>query len=369
MHLSNGKKLTYKALVMAPGLEHTMHGIKGLEEMSNTAEEENVFVHILDKKDRPFRNFYHGWNHTHGDMICYAPALPYKGEGTDFYAFYYEHFLRDNKLHGRSSAGALIQYWTPNKQIVPFAYANEVILNECEQRGIDVMFGWEMLEVKWEGAQKVAVFKNVDSGEVIEKDFSHANINPPSQPWDYIKEAGLADVNGGLDVCKYTLQHKKYENIFGMGDAVGFNTTRTMNAAMAQAPVVKNNVLRYIEGKDVNGVYDGYSYQPLILGNSYATGFSHTHDFEPTATNHWCPNYGLFAQRYFFYALKGEHSASVKYTDFKKNHGPPYSKFPKEYDELNHNEYLNNHGIPAEEVRHPAAQARLDGAAEAPASQ
>ena len=31
MHLSNGKKFTYKALVLAPGLEHTMDGIKGLK--------------------------------------------------------------------------------------------------------------------------------------------------------------------------------------------------------------------------------------------------------------------------------------------------------------------------------------------------
>jgi hypothetical protein len=27
-------------------------------------------------------------------MICYSPKFPYKGEGTDFYALYYEHFMR-----------------------------------------------------------------------------------------------------------------------------------------------------------------------------------------------------------------------------------------------------------------------------------
>jgi len=227
LQLSNGKEFNYKALVLAPGLDHGMTGIKGLEEMSNSAEEENVFVHMLDDKERPLRNFYHGWNHTHGDMICYSPAYPYKGEGYDFYALYYEHFLRDNKNHGRASAGARIQYWTPNKSIVPFAYANEVILDECHNRGIDVMFGWEMLEVKWEGAAKVAVFRNVETGALLEKDFSHLNVNPPSKPHGYLAEAGLADANGMLDVNKYTLQHNKYENVFGFGDAVGFNTTRT----------------------------------------------------------------------------------------------------------------------------------------------
>lgn len=66
---------------------------------------------------------------------------------------------------------------------MPFAYANEVVLDECDKRGIDVMLGWELLEVKMEGAQKVSVFKNVDTGETIHKDFNHANINPPSKPW------------------------------------------------------------------------------------------------------------------------------------------------------------------------------------------
>jgi hypothetical protein len=45
------------------------------------------------------------------------------------------------------------------------------------------MFGWEMLEVKTDQHErKVAVFKNVDTGAVIEKDFNAACINPPSKP-------------------------------------------------------------------------------------------------------------------------------------------------------------------------------------------
>jgi len=33
-----------------------------------------------------------------------------------------------------------------------------------------------------EHGQKIATFRNVDSGEVIEKDFFSAVINPPSRP-------------------------------------------------------------------------------------------------------------------------------------------------------------------------------------------
>ena len=82
-------------------------------------------------------------------MICYSPATPYKGEGCDFYAPYYEHFNRQDKLFGLCSDNARIQFWTPNKYIYEFPYANEVALDECAKRNIDVMFGWEMTEVKF----------------------------------------------------------------------------------------------------------------------------------------------------------------------------------------------------------------------------
>jgi hypothetical protein len=89
---------------------------------------------------------------------------------------------------------------------VPFPYANEVILDECHKRGIDVNFGWEMIEVKHnQYQQKIAVFKNVDSGETIEKDFFSAVINPPSVPHKELVDGGLTDHTGVVDVNPFTL--------------------------------------------------------------------------------------------------------------------------------------------------------------------
>jgi len=105
-----------------------------------------------------------------------------------------------------AAENARIQYFTPNKEIYKFSYANEVALEECRQRGIDVNFGWEMMSVKYNSiGEKIATFKNVDSGETIEKEFNAASINPPSKPHDFIVKAGLGDSNGLIDVNRYTL--------------------------------------------------------------------------------------------------------------------------------------------------------------------
>jgi len=122
-----------------------------------------------------------------------------------------------------------------------------------------------------------------------------------------------------MDVNKYTLQHNKYENIFSFGDAVGFKTTRTHNAAIAQNPVIKANLIRYLEGKEPNAIYDGYSYQPFLLGDSQATNFSHLHDFEPATYNHTAPHHGFLTARYFEHYLRSVQSQDSKYSAFFKN--------------------------------------------------
>ena len=192
--LSNNKEYTYKSLVLAPGFKHSSTHIEGLPSLEPGRGENNVFVHAIDHKERIDRNYYHGWNHTNGDMICYSPKFPYKGEGTDFYCLYYDQFLRQDKLQGRAAKNARIQYWTPNKEIFKFKYANEVALDECRKRGIEVFFGWEMTSIKLDKCgQKIATFKNVETGQVIEKDCLSAIINPPSKPHQELIDAGITN--------------------------------------------------------------------------------------------------------------------------------------------------------------------------------
>lgn len=301
--LSNGKEFSYKALVLGTGFEHTAEAIEGLAEFDQGHESNNVFVHQLDDKVRVDRNFYNGWMQRGGDYINYSPAVPYKGEGTDFYTLYYESLLRQDMLVGAAAAGSRMQYWSPNKSIYQFPYANEVALDECHKRGIEVHLGWELMSVREEATGKIAVFKNVDSGETIEKDFVGATVNPPSKQHKFLLDSGICDKQGMVDINKYTHQHNKHENIFAIGDCISGNTTRTYTGAIHQNPIVKHNVLQFLEGKECNAIYDGYTYMPFYLGAGYGAGFSHMHDYEPAQTNDSVPHYGVFSNIYFNYMM------------------------------------------------------------------
>lgn len=130
------------------------------------------------------------------------------------------------------------------------------------------------------------------------------NINPNSVPHKELVDSGIAGKNGMVDVCPYTLQHKRFDNIFAFGDCIDGETTRTWHAAKVQTPIVKHNVRAYLEGKELSAVYNGYTFFPLMLSHSNMTPMKHLWDYEPAGTNHWVPNYGIFSQMYFYWEMK-----------------------------------------------------------------
>jgi hypothetical protein len=107
----------------------------------------------------------------------------------------------------------------------------------------------------------------------------------------------------------------------------------------------------FLEGKELNAIYDGYTFMPLFLGHSYATSFQHYYDFEPHWKNHVVPHYGLFSRAYFGRMLKSMQGEGEKYSSFKKSHGPPNYQWNPRYDSLEHNEYLQKKGVNLNEVR------------------
>lgn len=58
----------------------------------------------------------------------------------------------------------------------------------------------------------------------------------------------MADESGLLNVNPETLQHNKYDNIFGLGDVINVPTTKTFYAGVHQISVVRHNLERRING-------------------------------------------------------------------------------------------------------------------------
>ena len=68
------------------------------------------------------------------------------------------------------------------------------------------------------------------------------------KPQREIKESKLADANGFVDVSKDTLQHKKYSNVFALGDCTNLPTGKTAAAIAAQSEIVETNLSNVMKG-------------------------------------------------------------------------------------------------------------------------
>jgi len=106
------------------------------------------------------------------------------------------------------------------------------------------------------------------SGEqVIEMPFDMLHLAPPQVAPAFIKNSELVNSAGWLEVDTGTLQHKKYPNIFGIGDVAALPTAKTGAAIRKQVPVVVENITRLINSRELSDKkYNGYSSCPLVTG-------------------------------------------------------------------------------------------------------
>jgi sulfide:quinone oxidoreductase len=88
---------------------------------------------------------------------------------------------------------------------------------------------------------------------------------PPQVAPDFVRTSSLAAPSGFIEVDEITLRHKRYANVFEMGDACSASNAKTAAAARKQAPVVAVNALAVLRGGQPVVAYDGYGSCPLTV--------------------------------------------------------------------------------------------------------
>jgi sulfide:quinone oxidoreductase len=135
-----------------------------------------------------------------------------------------------------------------------------------ERYTIDSRFGHELVEVR--PSAREAVFKTRDGPTTtVAYDLLHA-VPPQSAP-GFLKSGPLAvpdDPRGWVDVDGETLQHRRYPDVFALGDCSGAPNAKTGAAVRKHAPVVVDNLLGELTDREPQARYDGYSSCPIVTG-------------------------------------------------------------------------------------------------------
>jgi sulfide:quinone oxidoreductase len=259
--LRSGDTITYDYLVVCPGLQLDWDKIKGLPE---TLGKNNVCSNYSPKTAE------YTWECIQqiksGTALFTQPPMPIKCAGAPQKIMYLaaDRFRKQGILDKFN-----IEFCNAGPAIFGIPFFAKALMKVVAGYGIKTNFGHNLVAI--DGAAKTATFETTDSEgnkQQVIKTFDMIHVTPPQSAPDFIKLSPLANAAGWVDVHELTLQHNKYPNIFGLGDATSTPNAKTAAAVRKQVPILVDNILHLINGKAVEEKYDGYGSCPLTTSLS-----------------------------------------------------------------------------------------------------
>ncbi len=290
--LRNGETHTYDYLVVTAGLQIDWDDIPGLRESVSKPGTGVCSNYAIDTVEATWENIR---NLKKGRAIFTQPNTAIKCGGAPqkicylaSHNFQKRGVLQDIEVVFASAKGGI---FAVNK------YAN-TLRKVIDRYGITTKFQHDLAELRPD--DKVAVFKHMETGEMVEVDYDMIHVTPPQSAPDFIKKSPLADKAGWVSVDKDTLQHTEYANVFSCGDCSNLPTSKTGAAVRKQAPTLVENLLSVMHGHAPEKVYNGYTSCPLVTGYGSLILAEFDYDKQPMESF----PFDQSQERYSMYALK-----------------------------------------------------------------
>ncbi|GAC72575.1 sulfide:quinone oxidoreductase [Moesziomyces antarcticus T-34] len=259
--LSNGDKIAYDQLVVVPGLSINYDTIKGLPEALADPSSLVSTIYGYNTCDKVFDTIS---KLKSGNAIFTQPAGVIKCAGAPQKAMWLalDHWKKAGLYNPADPASSPISIDFATGLPVMFGvpkYSER--LNELrQQRGVNGLFEHDLVAI--EG--NTAVFGRPGGKEQVRKQFDLLHVTPKMGPLAVVKNSPLADGAGFVDVDQGSTRHKRFDNVWSIGDASSLPTSKTAAAITAEAPVLVRNLGQALEGKEPDAEYDGYTSCPLL---------------------------------------------------------------------------------------------------------
>ena len=292
---AGGARLGYDVLVLCPGLELALDMVPGLSEaLSGPSATTNYTAELAVKTAELVRRL------RGGRAVFCAPGSPIKCPGAPQKAAY----LACDYWDRRGVLGDVeVTYATGAGGIFGVPEFARVLEGVVERYGIRARFSVELVEVDAE--RRTATFETTDAkGKTrTSVDYDLLWAAPPQRAPVFVREGALGGTSayGWVPVDRYSLRHATYPEVFSLGDVCDAPTSKTGAAIRAQAPVVVENVLATLRGREPTARYDGYAACPFTT----ARGKMLLAEFDYSLTPHpTLPFIDTTRERYDMWLLK-----------------------------------------------------------------
>lgn len=300
-----GRIITYDWLVVAAGLQINWDKIPGLKEgVTKNGVCSNYSYETVDSTWQNIKNF------KGGTAIFTMPSGAVKCGGAPQKIMYLaDETFRRNGVR----KGSTVMFTSTLPNIFAVDRYRKTLEEIIQRKQIVCHFREELIEIF--GDRREAVFRNLDSGETISRSYDMLHVTPPMGPPTFIAKSSLADKDGWVDVDRENLQHKKFPNVFSIGDCSNLPTSKTGAAIRKQAPVLVGNLIAAMSSQKMSGKYDGYTSCPLVTGYGKLVMAEFDYDKKPEETfpidqskerwSMWLVKRYLLPQLYWHGMLKG----------------------------------------------------------------
>jgi sulfide:quinone oxidoreductase len=250
--------VTYRRLIVAPGLKLDWDAVEGLPEtLGQNGVTSNYRYDLAPYTWQLVRGL------ESGRAIFTQPPMPIKCAGAPQKAMYLsaDHWRRAGRLDGID-----VQFHTAGAVLFGVKDYVPALMEYVERYRATLNFNQNL--VKIDGPGRRAWFRRTGiagESELVESGFDMIHVCPPQTAPDFVRASVLADSTGWVDVDQETLRHKTYANIWSLGDVMNAPNAKTAAATRKQAPVVANNVLADMGLAQGVASYDGYGSCPLTV--------------------------------------------------------------------------------------------------------
>ncbi len=276
--LKSGSSFSYDYLILAPGIQLNWNAVKGLPETigknnvtSNYSFDYAPYTFECIKAMKPGMT-----------ALFTSPSTTLKcGGAPQKITYLAADYFRKHDLKGKVK----VDFSTAGKVIFAIKKYAVELQKVVDKLGVEMHYRHDLIAV--DGNKKMATFKVTDeNGNTSEifKHFDMLHVTPPQSAPDFIAQSPLANEKGWIEVDKYSLQHLRYKNIFGIGDATSTPNGKTGAAVRKQAPVLVQNLFSLMEGKELTAKYNGYSSCPIVVGYGKLILAEFDYDNKPTET-------------------------------------------------------------------------------------
>ncbi len=220
-------------------------------------------------------------------VICTQPDTPIKCGGAPQKILY----LSDDNLRGNGPDGgadvsknAKFSFCKKGTTLFGVPAYNKTLVEEVTPMYGNITDKFNHILRKIDAENKVATFEKIvqkkgaydedleeyeiiSTTEMVEMKYDFIHVVPPMKAVDAVANSPLAIKSGSgkgwLEVDFDTLQNIKYKNVFGIGDILGVPKGKTGGSARHHGPVLTENLIAVMEGKEPTAKFDGYTVCPL----------------------------------------------------------------------------------------------------------